>query len=161
MTTKMPVPVRLRPVQVSDRPFLQRLYYSLREEEFEQAQVTPADRLHFLEQQFQAQQHHYFTHYCTDHFYLVEIGAVPAGRLFVDYWRDQIRIVDIALLEPYRGKGIGGQLLNQVLSEGRARHLPVTIHVEKYNPALALYQRLGFEVIGVTNEVYYLMQWSP
>ena len=37
----------------------------------------------------------------------------------------------------------------------------VTIHVESSNPALQLYQRLGFQKIGEFNSFYYLMEWKP
>ena len=37
----------------------------------------------------------------------------------------------------------------------------VTIHVEYNNPALQLYQRLGFQKIGEFNSVYYLLEWKP
>jgi ribosomal protein S18 acetylase RimI-like enzyme len=54
----------------------------------------------------------------------------------------EIRIVDIALLPEHRGKGIGTRLLRDVIAQGKR----VTIHVERMNPALRLYERLGFEV---------------
>jgi ribosomal protein S18 acetylase RimI-like enzyme len=34
----------------------------------------------------------------------------------------------------------------------------VSIHVERFNPALHLYQRLGFEHVD-EHGVYYLMKW--
>lgn len=36
----------------------------------------------------------------------------------------------------------------------------VTIHVEYNNPAMRLYERLGFRKIGEFNSVYYLMERS-
>jgi ribosomal protein S18 acetylase RimI-like enzyme len=58
----------------------------------------------------------------------------------------EIRIVDIALLPEYRGKGIGNGLLRDLLAEADADRESVTIHVERLNPALRLYERLGFAV---------------
>ena len=46
------------------------------------------------------------------------------------------------------------------MDRGVAAGKPVTIHVEAVNPALRLYQRLGFERID-TNGVYFLMRWTP
>jgi ribosomal protein S18 acetylase RimI-like enzyme len=68
--------------------------------------------------------------------------------------------MDVALLPEYRGQGIGTQLLRQVLAEGQARGLAVTIHVEKFNPALPLYRRLGFEV-KTDRGVYYFLERRP
>lgn len=84
----------------------------------------------------------------------------PCRSLWIDEWRDQIRLVDIALTPEYRGSGIGSHLLHEVLRRGSAAGKPVTIHVEAFNPALRLYQRLGFEKVD-TNGVYFLMRWTP
>jgi hypothetical protein len=54
------------------------------------------------------------------------------------------RIVDIALLPQYCNRGIGTTLLRDLQSEAAAAGKPLRIHVERFNPALRLYQRLGF-----------------
>jgi hypothetical protein len=38
--------------------------------------------------------------------------------------------------------------------------LPATIHVERFNPALHLYERLGFR-LAEDKGVYYFMKWLP
>ena len=85
---------------------------------------------------------------------------MPVGRLWIDEWRDQIRLVDIALMPEYRSAGIGSKLVGHVMDRGAAAGKPVSIHVESFNPALRLYQRLGFEHVD-TNGVYLLMRWTP
>ena len=90
----------------------------------------------------------------------MERNGVPVGRLWIDEWRDQIRLVDIALLAECRGRGLGSRLIGDVLARGAAAGKPVTIHVEAHNPALRLYRRLGFQPIDI-NGVHYLMKWTP
>ncbi|HVX29235.1 MAG TPA: GNAT family N-acetyltransferase, partial [Nitrolancea sp.] len=85
--------------------------------------------------------------------------GVPAGRLYVARWANEIRIVDIALVPRFRNRGIGTQLIGEVLAEGRESGKPVTIHVETFNPALRLYQRLGFRA-KEDKGVYLLLEWS-
>ena len=114
--------------------------------------VDAAQKQAFLDQQFAAQFAHYGVHYPTCERNIVERDEVPVGRLWIDEWRDQIRLVDIALVAECRGKGIGSALLRQIMDRGAAGK-PVTIHVESFNPALRLYQRLGFEHVD-TNGVY-------
>ena len=70
----------------------------------------------------------------------------PAGRLYVHRTPSEIRIMDIALMPEFRNQGIGSRLLRQILDDGDRKGLPVTIHVEKFNPALELYKRLGFRM---------------
>jgi ribosomal protein S18 acetylase RimI-like enzyme len=82
------------------------------------------------------------------------------GRLYVDRWPDQIRLVDIALLPAHRRAGHGPALLQSILDEGQASGLAVSIHVEANNPAMTLYRRLGFVHVD-TNGVYHLMRWEP
>jgi ribosomal protein S18 acetylase RimI-like enzyme len=114
----------------------------------------------FLDQQFSAQFEHYGIHYPTVERNIIEKDGEPIGRLWIDEWRDQIRLVDVALRSAHRGSGIGGVLVRDVLARGAAAGKPVTIHVEAYNPALRLYERLGFEKVD-TNGVYFLMKWTP
>ncbi len=114
----------------------------------------------FLDQQFGAQYQHYQIHYPTCERNIIEEDGQAIGRLWIDEWRDQIRLVDIALMPEWRGSGIGTSLLRDVLARGAAAGKPVTIHVEGFNPALRLYERLGFEHVD-TNGMYYLMKWTP
>jgi ribosomal protein S18 acetylase RimI-like enzyme len=87
-------------------------------------------------------------------------GGEPAGRLYVARWEDEIRIVDIALLPEYRGRGLGTALLQGLIKEAEAAGKPLSIHVEMNNPARPLYDRLGFEEAGEFG-VYVLMKRSP
>lgn len=152
--------VTLRPATDADYAFMRFLYGSTREEELQHFPFDDAQKSAFLDQQFAAQYEHYRVHYPTCERNIIEVGGELAGRLWLDEWRDQIRLVDIALLPRWRGTGVGTSLVRNVLARGAAAGKPVTIHVEAYNPALRLYQRLGFENVD-TNGVYLLMRWAP
>lgn len=136
------------------------LYESTREEEMKRFPFDEFQKKEFLDQQFGAQYQHYQLHYPTCERNIIEVNGMPAGRLWIDEWRDQIRLVDIALMPEWRGSGIGSILLDDVLARGAKAGKPVTIHVEGYNPALRLYERLGFVKVD-TNGVYFLMKWTP
>jgi GNAT superfamily N-acetyltransferase len=150
------VTVILRAATDADYDFMRRLYHSTRAEEMQQFPFAEDQKRQFLDMQFAAQTQHYRDHYPTCERQIITRDGAPIGRLFVDRWNDQIRIVDIALIPEERGKGTGTALLRPVLEEARKKGLPVTIHVEAYSPALRLYERLGFRRID-TNGVYYLM----
>jgi ribosomal protein S18 acetylase RimI-like enzyme len=139
---------------------MRRLYHSTRVEEMQHFPFDDAQKRAFLDQQFAAQFAHYTQHYPTCERNIIEVRGAPVGRMWIDEWRDQIRLVDITLMPESRGTGIGTKLLLDVLARGAAANKPVTIHVEGVNPALKLYQRLGFEKVD-TNGVYYLMRWTP
>jgi len=152
--------ITLRPITSEDEPFLFRVYASTREEELSVVPWSEAQKAAFLQMQFQAQHAFYAENYTRAQFDVILLDDVPAGRLYVDRREHEIRIVDIALLPDYRRQGIGTLLLQEILTEGTSRGVPVTIHVEMNNPALRLYQRLGFRHVA-DHGLYYLMQWQP
>lgn len=113
----------------------------------------------FLRSQFSLQHQHYQKYYADAAFDVILCDGEPAGRLYVLHSPEEIRIVDIALLPEHRGAGIGSRLLQDVLTEAAASGKCVSIHVERFNPAMRLYERLGFtkqEEVGV----YFRMEWS-
>jgi ribosomal protein S18 acetylase RimI-like enzyme len=129
-----------------DREFLYRVYASTREEELAVVPWDDAQKDAFLCMQFDAQDAWWHENYAEASFDVIVVEGEPAGRLYVHRGRSEIRIVDIALLPEHRGNGIGTQLLEGLLAEGDTGGKNVTIHVERMNPALRLYERLGFAV---------------
>lgn len=152
--------IRLAPIGAADEPFLFKVYASTRAEELAPTGWSEDAKTAFLQQQFTAQHEHYQTYYEGADFLLILLEQVPIGRLYVKRGKDEIRVMDIALLPEYRNLGIGSALLGELLNEGAASDKPVRIHVEKFNPALRLYERLGFYVIE-DKGVYWFMEWSP
>jgi GNAT superfamily N-acetyltransferase len=150
--------VTLLPITDADLPFRLQLYASTRVEELAQVPWTDEQKVAFIVQQFQAQHTWWKEHYTGARFDLVLVDGEPAGRLYVDHWEREIRIVDIALTPAYRGGGIGSMLLRRVFDEGDAAGKPVSIHVEVFNPARRLYDRLGFVEKGTHGDVYVLME---
>ncbi|BAY79248.1 GCN5-related N-acetyltransferase (plasmid) [Nostoc linckia NIES-25] len=63
------------------------------------------------------------------------------------YISDRIPELAIAVLPEYRNQGIGTQLLKHVLSAAKTFYPSVSLSIRATNPALALYKRLGFEVV--------------
>ncbi len=149
-----------RPITDDDLPFLSRLYAETRQDELAPVPWTAEQKQTFLQMQFAAQHHHYQEHFADARFDLILLDDEPAGRLYVQQRPDEVRIIDIALLIKHRGQGLGTQLMQDILAQGQERGVPVRIHVEKNNPALRLYHRLGFQSIE-DQGVYYLMEWLP
>lgn len=141
--------------------FLLRLYATTRADEM--AMVTDwsdEQKDWFIRMQFQAQHAWYQEHYGDAQFDLILIDGVPAGRLYVHRRAAEIRLVDISLIPELRGKATGSALLCELMAEAEAAGKPLTIHVEKYNPAMRLYLRLGFKPIEDRGP-YDLMEWRP
>ena len=153
--------VTLRPIAEEDLEFLLRLYATTRADEM--AMVTDwsdEQKEWFVRMQFQAQHAWYQEHYGDAQFDLILMDGAPVGRLYVHRRAAEIRLVDISLVPDLRGKGIGSALLRELMAEAEAAGKPLTIHVEKYNPAMRLYLRLGFKPIEDRGP-YDLMEWKP
>ncbi len=156
----MPESITLRPIRDGDRAFLRRLYGSTRADELAATDWSEEDKERFLDFQFGAQHAYYQEQFPDARYDLVLVDGEPAGRLYVDRRQDEIRLIDIALLPAFRRRGLGGELMRRVLAEGRKAGLPVQIHVEQNNPAMRLYDRLGFRRVE-DQGVYWLMRWEP
>jgi ribosomal protein S18 acetylase RimI-like enzyme len=152
--------ITLRPIRPEDRGFLFRVYASTREEELALTDWDEEQKREFLEGQFAAQDTWYRERYEGAALDVIEADGVPAGRLYVHRREREIRLMDVALLPEHRGRGIGSALLHDLFVEAAAAGKRVTIHVEEYNPARRLYERLGFRKVG-EHGVYHLMEWSP
>lgn len=149
-----------RPITNADLPFLAEVYASTRTEELAVTPWTYQEKAAFLQMQFQAQHAHYQQYYPEADWLVTMRGGTDIGRLYIERWPSEHCIIDIAFLPDHRSKGLGEALLRDLLDEAAAAGKAVSIHVEKYNPALRLYRRLGF----TTKEdkgVYDLMRWIP
>jgi GNAT superfamily N-acetyltransferase len=155
----MTPPASLRPVTAEDTGFLAAVYASIRMEELAATDWTDAQKTEFCQMQFTAQDAHYRQHYPTADFRVIESNGTPVGRLYVDRWKHEIRIMDIALLPGHRGKGIGTKLLLDLQREAAGCSKSLSIHVERFNPALRLYERHGFRMID-DKGVYLLLEWT-
>lgn len=141
--------------------FLLRLYATTRADEMAMiVDWTDEQKGTFVRMQFEAQHAWYQEHYGDAQFDLVLVDGAPAGRLYVHRRATEIRLVDISLMPELRGQGTGTSLLRELMAEAEAAGKPLTIHVEKYNPAMRLYQRLGFKSIADRGP-YDLMEWRP
>ena len=149
----------LRAATADDADFLRAVYASTRLAELTVTDWSDEQKALFCRQQSTAQETHYRANYPTANFAIVESAGTPVGRLYVDRWEKEIRIMDLALLPAHRGAGIGTALLRDLQEEARIAGKALTIHVEKFNPALRLYERLGFRV-REDKGVYLLMEWN-
>lgn len=150
----------LRPTNSSDEDFLFKVYASTRADEMARVDWDDAQKDAFLRMQFNAQHQYYVENYIGAEFSVILQNDQPVGRLYIHRRKNEIRIMDIALLPEYRKQGIGSALLQDILQQGKEVQLPVTIHVERFNPALHLYERLGFRQ-KEDKGVYWLMEWIP
>lgn len=96
--------------------------------------------------------------YYVDEFavFICNVERVPVGYGQIIYNKGNYTIVNLGILEKYRGKGYGEQLVKYLINLCREKFIrEVHIRVEKKNlKAVALYHKVGFE------EYNLLTTWS-
>jgi len=117
-------------------------------------------KLAFLAEQSDLQHRHYVANYPGADLLVIESDAIPIGRIYVYRSKNEIRLMDIALVPDWRNRGIGTRLLGELMAEARGSGSSITLHVEPNNPAQRMYQRLGFTLIEQRG-VYDFLGWNP
>jgi GNAT superfamily N-acetyltransferase len=135
----------LRAAEDSDRATLAAIYASTREEELASVPWTVEQKKAFTDWQSAQQEAHYALHYEGAERLLVEQGAATIGRIYVHTTRTEVRLMEMTLLPGWRNAGLGSRLMGVLLAYADGLRLPVSLHVEPFNPARRLYLRLGFE----------------
>lgn len=134
----------LRLVRPEDQDFLFKLYASTRAQEIAAFGWPAAQQEAFLRMQFMAQQRSYESAYPQAEHQIVEQNGMPVGRIMVHRENDFARLVDISLLAEYCGQGIGSELISALMEQCAGDGATLKLQVRQANPAVRLYERLGF-----------------
>jgi len=151
--------VTLRVARPADEEFLHTVYASTRAEEFAQVDWDDAQKATFFRSQSEAQLAYYREHYTGAEYLIIVSEGADIGRLLLHRHGADLRLMDIALLPEARGAGIGTALVRDLMRESCTMGKPLVLHVEELNPAMRLYQRLGFRKTGEMS-FYFRMEWS-
>ena len=88
----------------------------------------------------------------------ITVARAPRVIAFCNYWivAGEVHIHAIATHPDHRRGGIAGKLLAYALADGRAAGCTLaTLEVRRSNrPAIALYERAGFETVHVRDRYY-------
>ena len=152
------MPVTLRHVCPEDEPFLLRLYATTRQSELSLVPWDEVQKEAFIAHQFSAQRDHYRGNYPNASYDVILLDEEPVGRLYVLREADEMRILDLSLLPEYRNQGVGTPLIEEVMREAKRSNRRLRIYLETFNPAVTLFDRLGFQVIQ-NDGLNYLLEW--
>ncbi len=150
----------VRPALENEDDFLFRVFASTRDESLGLGDWEADRKDTLLRMQFSLRQQHYERYFGDADTSIVFQDDEPIGSLICQLGPDHFRLVDIALLPPFRGCGIGRRLINDLLERAREAGKPCRLQVERSNPAMRLYARLGFQLLS-ESEIYAEMEWSP
>jgi ribosomal protein S18 acetylase RimI-like enzyme len=159
--TRLSAPeVTLDPATSSDQEFFYRTFASTRAAEVALTGWSAEQQEAFLRMQFEAQRRGYLMQTPDAQYWIIRRNGASVGRLIVDRTNEDIHLLDIGLLPEFRGHGIGSTLMASLIQEAMRERKPVRLFVERFNPALQWYERLGFKVIS-GGQIYLEMVWQP
>lgn len=155
------VDVSLRPVNDADQEFLIGVYASTRAAELAQVDWDESQKDAFIRWQYEMQKREYETRYPSARYDIILVDGAPAGRIWVGTDEKEIRLLDIALLTDFQDRGVGTQLLRQLMDEATRtnkalRHMVFVLNDNAYR----FYERLGFKTIEDVGG-YKHMEWLP
>lgn len=76
--------------------------------------------------------------------HIVLLQGKPAGMLKVEVVGGFVYLAEIGLMPEHQKKGLGTQIIRDVLAMADRRGMPTELQVFAINPAAKLYERLGF-----------------
>ncbi len=158
-----PEDIKLRPATAKDEGFLKSLYEEARRWELGPISQDGNNELYdkVVKQQYESQHSEYFRRYDHAKYAVIQWDGISIGRIYIDYRDDEVRILDIAILSDYQGKGIASLVLRGVCIDAAFRSLPVRLSVSLLNRAVRLYKSLGFVAIGPQSHIQEMEWFHP
>lgn len=152
--------IELRPQEKKDDSFIESVYRSTREGELKMTNWSEQQKKTFIMMQSMAQLAEYKTKFPGAAYQVIIYKKQDAGRFYTWENDNEIRLIDITLLPPFRGKGTGTFLLRALIKKSNKVQKKISLHVDPVNPALKLYRHLGFTHIK-NNGRHYYMERNP
>lgn len=127
------MPINLRPARPKDFGFCARLYFSGMEEIIRELKLDRTRQTASFREQWNVAEVEIITSHSNDVGWmqsLIENEARFLKQIYID--------------APFQRRGIGTQIIYRLIDRANHDGQPVTLGVVKINPALRLYERLGF-----------------
>ena len=147
-------------MEEKDTAFIEAVYRTTREAELNLTNWSEHQKSAFITMQSAAQLAEYKTKCPGARFQVIIYNKKNAGRFFTCENENEIRLLDITILPEFSGKGMGTNLLHRLIQRSNKVQKKISLHVIASNPALKLYQRLGF--VRIKNDgLNYYMEREP
>lgn len=139
------MPTVLRPARPDDFDFCTRLYFSGMAETIRELKLDMAAQTANLRERWDAAE--------------VEIimsDGADVGWLQKSIQGDALYLEQIFIDAASQNRGIGTGIINLLIDKAKRDGRPVTLGVVKTNPALRLYERLGFRITHEDDRKFYM-----
>jgi ribosomal protein S18 acetylase RimI-like enzyme len=91
---------------------------------------------------------------------ILVVDGADVGWMQSSVQGDELFLKQLFVDGPCQNRGIGTQVLRQLIADAERTRHSVRLDVVKINPALRLYKRLGFRIVG-EDERKFFMKYDP
>jgi ribosomal protein S18 acetylase RimI-like enzyme len=137
--------ITLRPARAEDIDFCEGLYFAGMERIIRELKLDMAAQVVSFHKQWELSQVR-----------IIVFDAADIGWLQTATQEHSLFISQLFVDGPFQRRGIGTEVIHRVINEAARAHLAVTLDVVKINPALRLYERLGFRITGGEERKFYM-----
>jgi ribosomal protein S18 acetylase RimI-like enzyme len=137
--------IGLRPAQPGDFGFCASLYFAGMEKIIQDLNLDIAAQSANLRERWDAAQ-----------VQIITVGGTDAGWLQSRTEDDAVFVAQLFVDRPFQRRGIGQRIMTRLIDAAACDHKAVTLGVVKTNPALHLYERLGFRITHDDDRKFYM-----
>ena len=134
-----------RPAVPQDFDYCKRLYFSGMKRIIEELHLDRDAQAIRLQQEWELTQVR-----------IIMLDGLDVGWLQSVQQGDGLCIRQLFVDSPFQRRGIGTEVLNRLIGEAALLHQAVRLSVAKMNPALRLYERLGFYIAHEDDRKFYM-----
>jgi ribosomal protein S18 acetylase RimI-like enzyme len=140
--------IELRPVRAEDYQFAWRLYA-------EGIRPYAAAYMAWVDAEQEAR---FESRYKPGSTWVIRRDGTDVGWMELHEIDEELRLNQLYVAATQQRKGVGSQVMGQVLAKSRETGKPVVLNVLKNNPARRLYERFGFTVVGESEMKFFMMR---
>ena len=145
MLTGMALQIALRPALVKDFDFCERLYFAGMKRIIAELNLDRAAQADSFRRQWELTQVR-----------IITLDGFDIGWVQTSIHDDGLFIAQLFVDDPYQRRGVGTQVMKRLIGEAARANQPVRLNVVKINPALRLYERLGFHTTHEDDRKFYM-----
>ncbi len=137
--------IALRPALPEDFEYCRRLYFAGMSRIIKELNLDEA-----------AQAVSFRQHWVLAEVRIITLDDSAIGWLQSTTREDGFFVAQLFLDTPFQGRGIGSEVMHRLIGEAAQLRQPVRLSVVKINPAVRLYERLGFRITHEDERKFYM-----
>jgi GNAT superfamily N-acetyltransferase len=141
----VPMQITFRPACAQDFEYCKRLYFAEMQWIIDELNLDRDAQANSFDQQWELAQVR-----------ILMVDGSDVGWIQSTARENELFLTQIFVDGPFQRRGIGTHVMNRLIAEATEAGKAMCLDVVKFNPALRLYERLGFGIIGGDDRKFYM-----